>query len=552
MATGSPTVDNAPTHSWRNSTLAWLGLTLVLIAAFSAQWIFQAVPYRMFPSDDGMYFASARSPLDDPSCRAHQFFVGLTLCAFGKIYQQFTPLTMSVLPVLGVVCYAATMFLLSLMAYRATRSLIASGLAMVLFGTSAWPATYLQFWFCAPITVAVGTLCLFCIVEASRRGGAGRLWALAAGLTAGMCLACEVAASIYVALCVALMCLACWPLSKRGGQLTLVVFLGGLLIGYLLFMRGHEGDWLRHVAHNLTSDHPTDAQAKFHFVPKPPRWVALWILWRYSLVLPVALVLASAAYLWHIGRGRMFNRATRPAALSAADKLLGFTGLLVWSYFLVVDCLPTSKLGRAHFLVYPAVCLFLGVAAQQATGWLRPGWRRYYFAAVALAVIVCAVQGIDTSWDMSARRQSLPRYLAKTLGAMELFLLREDPHANYLKLWLSTDRDCTVIAAADFNAARRRLHNQAALLLGPSGVDSGNSILRHGCNPDFNLEGVGLVRPAGATVTAFPYYAYCPPFCLEEENCQGLLYAGMIPVDSDAANDVTKGATLLTWPSGAP
>lgn len=68
---------------------------------------------------------------------------------------------------------------------------------------------------------------------------------------------------------------------------------------------------------------------------------------------------------------------------------------------------------------------------------------------------------------------------------------------------------------------------QGVAVLGPTGAGSGMSILRHCILPDQVDE--ARTAPSGVEVLKLPYFAYFPPFLLEEEVCQTLYFSGRVP-----------------------
>jgi hypothetical protein len=68
--------------------------------------------------------------------------------------------------------------------------------------------------------------------------------------------------------------------------------------------------------------------------------------------------------------------------------------------------------------------------------------------------------------------------------------------------------------------------------------------------PDFEPGSIpDFARGQKAELRSLPYFAYFPLFCIEEENCEGLLWEGKIP---DPEVDQLKLLSILWWPKSNP
>jgi hypothetical protein len=160
---------------------------------------------------------------------------------------------------------------------------------------------------------------------------------------------------------------------------------------------------------------------------------------------------------------------------------------------------------------------------------------------------VSAIEGTSRSVQLWRSRQELPQELqAEHPGLKTLFVLDRDPHARFIAGWLSPWQVVGISAQDMVNLIQSDRSKEYALIVGPTGAGSGNSILAHGCLWDFNFPLAEFVRLTGAGSKTLAYYAHRREFCLEEEICQGLLYAGRIP---DPLRDPTKNVHLLYWPA---
>ena len=211
--------------------------------------------------------------------------------------------------------------------------------------------------------------------------------------------------------------------------------------------------------------------------------------------------------------------------------------------------MPTTKLARTHYLAFPLICLLIALSCFWLWERLRQERCAWLAAGMAGTLLVAASEGLYQSHRSWEARFSLPNFLERTLPEVKtVLLLGQDPHAYWLGQWLAAWR----VGGVDmrtFNPRDPRITEPVALVIGPSGVNSGNSLVRHGCLPDFLFSPTDYAQQLQAQIRTLAYGTYNPAFCMEEENMEGLLAEGKVP---DPRKEPSKGLSVLWWPKTTP
>jgi hypothetical protein len=566
-AAAVPLVAVETRHGWA------MWLLLVLALAYAIAWVALASPFRTFPSDDTRFWPHMTQGSLLHVQTGYEPVTELSMRAFYQMAQCFWKPTQTLMVAFVEFCYLGVMLAMGLVVRRLTGEWLTALGAVLLFAVSAWPVTYVFFISYTPLA-ALCTWAGWCfLLYLPAKPLAGKMLAVLSAVAATACVGTSAAGTIAV-LGLGWLALGLWwfgtprannsesalresqaaasasrQVSSRQGArnwlLALWFFIPLLLgLGWLALVFGK--DYHAHVAENIATEHYKAATAKFGSVPKVPFFSGLWVLSNYSLILAAAFVAGTLALLVSVVRSGLNVRSGAP---DKSRRMLLLIASALWLEAIAIDLLPTTKLGRAHFVWFPGVCVFLALCVR----WLicqvaaRGRW-----LVLGLAIVLAggaAAEGISRSATVCASRLALPRNLeARHPVTQTVLLLDRDPHAMFMAKWLAQWQIGAVTLENLVKAAQSGQLNDPhlVLLVGPTGDQSGNSILMHGCLPDFPLPVDELARQTGAHAERFPYYAYVPAFCLEEEICEGLVYAGKVPLP---ANDGAKNITLLSWPA---
>jgi hypothetical protein len=527
--------DPAPGTRWR------LAVSLLVASGlYVALWLSLALPYRLFPSDDVAYLeiVTPGGGLESTLRRFRWTHVstplGWTLIQVSRIWARVSADARSSLLFFNVVCGALTMACVTLAIFSLTGSAIAAAAGLVLFCASPWSASYMVFFSHAPFAGSVLALTCLLLLRARLAGRGASILVALAGVANG-CLAWTVTSAALAAASMAVAALfLLGSLPPRRRFWLSVAFTGSFVVTTALLSVHEAAGVLEHIRQNLESYHQADAVRKFGFLPRMPPPSFLRIAWIVDPVFLVAFAAALAALLVH--RLRSPDPVAVDPRAGAAMTPLTVLSLVVLAHALIIDLLPTTKLARTHYPVYPVALVFtVSVGAILLRSLAQPA--RVVGSVAALAL--CA-GGVAYDVRMDRRlvdvRQALPRFLGAN-GLSAAWLLEEDPHGPSLLHWLRPE---TARSVQSTELARSKLPERGtALILGPRGRGSGNSVMRHGCLPDFEVSDLDrLLHANGFERALFPYAAHFPAFLMEEEICQGLYFAGLVPGDLDEEKQV--------------
>jgi hypothetical protein len=515
---------------------ACVGSISLLVATYCTVWAREALPYRFFPGGDPVAYHVATAQLGLFGWRSEYLSTDMTLALMGRVYGTFLDQTPSLLAVWTITCHGSILVFLAFLVYRLTASLMATWLALLLFATSAWPTTYLFFWSYAPIAALYGTGTIGALLLSVQ---SGRPWCylFAAGFLAALTVwSCASGAVLIGGACVLALYLH-RPWRGWSETLAVIVFFGTLLVGFAPFLLSHfrEG-YVYHVQENFTDGHLRAALNKFGRLPPPPSYYAPFILSTYS---PAYLKAFGLATLSAICAGWFYSPPMRRVVLG-----LGF---IVWAHILVVEHLPTTKLARSYFIVFPLMCAFIAVCFAQLRTVRTGAAKTIAGLAATILIALSCFQGLTLSHAIAMDRRGVASYLTQVFPEKRrLYLLDKDPHAAPLIATLGGACDTASVDPSYIESLPAAERSGLVLVVGPTGPGSGTSILRNGTFPDFDFDVQRFAKATGAQWKTVRYYAYNHPFCLEEENCQTLLYNHWIPKPLSRG---PKNVTILSWPS---
>jgi|GEM_PF-3931647 len=490
---------------------------VVVFFLYCAVWMSLALPYRLFPSDDDAFASylamdGARPTLALIACSHHPVFVAW-LQAVGRVWLWFSRDLQSVVGAQAVISNAALCAIVTAMIFFFTRSFPAALAGAAVFGFSAWPVNYIFFSSYAPFTTMFSTVCLWFLFLSRDCLPGRRDWYLAA---AGACAAlffwsCPSALVMIALYCLLLLVLPDSPgLPRVRGSIRL--FLKAFALVALPFaIYGSDRIW-DHIFDNFIQ------QGVSAELARPP---ALSFFRIFSVYDPVfsAVFLAVSAVSAVFAFRRWNELGRRQRAIFAIL-------LIVWAHSALVDILPSTKLARTHFPVFPLAVIATAGCAHILYGALRRVRYRLLFLSCAGVLLACSAwQGVALSSRIFHIRTDAPKYLQRYFNDRTVYLLEEDDHSGMLDDWLRYDCRIKVISknsleTIDFSGG------QAALLLGPRGAGAGKSILSNYSLGDFYADDI-LRQPRIAALSrkVLPYYAYFPVFQFEEESCLGAYFS---------------------------
>lgn len=519
-----------------------LSLSILALAAghLITFWLL-AHPYRFFPCDDRDFYKlllpGSANFQDITSAAYYQpFFISyLSLCRL--LWKSITADSPSLLVFANLAANTISICMIVLTCRRLTGSLLWSVAAGLIFASSAWTANYYFMFSYAPFAVSL-VLSAFTMQIYGAQGNdrSTPILFAASGLLLALAFWGSPSAAVSISLVLAGFPLVVWLHKRTPGQIVPAcawVYSGFLLaiLGYA-FIYGRV--YLGHILENIHTDHYLDAIIKFGYVPPPPFLSFFRILFEYSPFEAVVFtILATVTILSVFGRRSRSDQVLRICVFLAA---------LCFAHGLTVDLLPTTKLGRTHFHAYPFLVIFMVVAGHWVYSKTSGGFRRIFGAVFTALLLVSMSFSINQTMQTRATRFALPEFLAGQPKTTNIYLIREDPHANYLSDWLDDPRISFIsnqsLGSMLKEAQAKSLHGM--LIIGPSGPGSGNSILERGTLPDFNPM---IPDDLAARLTYLPYCAFHPSFLFEEENCLALYFLGETPL----SNNRSAMIKTLSW-----
>jgi hypothetical protein len=551
--------------AWPRRSIASAAIAIGFALAYFAAWSLLASPFTPFPSDE-IHIARAidamaqapllQSPFPDYNCPVY-FLLALALMKLCGVLSAAACNGEWAVLHLAIASNAAIALLVGLAVFRLTQSLVAQTLTHAMYASAAWPVTYHFMPSYTVTAAALASLALYLAIP-SGRVSTGR--AVAAGVVTGLALWSSSSGPLTAGLLGVTAVLLHWQGSSGRELLSpsrydarfVAVFAVSACLCAALFSYSLP-QYLRHLSENVNDAHNAIAQRKLGYVPKPPFFTYLHVLAVYGYVfLAVSLgaLAAVAVFARRASGSEDGTRAVRAAAVLA---------IFVVLHALLIDVLPSSKLARTHFPVYPVSMAIVGVAGFEA--WRRSaGSARRSGLLVALllaAFAAIAYDGIRQSAETRHVRTALIREVDASRGSFQWFVLQEDKHR--MDMWLSLNwrlldtsvspqnpgvlqvapkpgaegRIVGVLEAAELQALVRQPGGKPfGLLLGPRGPGSGLSLAMDGTLEDFfpeRLLDLGSLQARVREATVIPYYMHYPPFMMEEGVREALLFSGRIP-----------------------
>ena len=501
---------------------------------YFAAWMSLAYPYRLFPSDDD-YF---RSFIDEPgilntvlmTIRSHHPVLLVSLKLSRMLWSLFSSDLSSALLFQAALSNAATLFLIGAIVFRLTRSAWACGLSLILYSFSSWAATYYFFYSYAPFSAMLSLLSFYFIIKEYLEPSASSCGLKRAGIVSGLAFWASPSSGVMIAVNI-LILFYLFRARINEDNNALRGYIKSLFLAILPFSFFSSLALKDHILENCRQYAGADAP-----VLKAPFFSFFRVLGEYNQWLLAGFLFLLVFYLIAV----ILRRA--PGELRVQEKAAWALTMGIFIGSFLIDVLPSTKLARINFALYPL--FIIAVVSLFYFLFLKMSRKYRYFLAIAGIILMVPLlyANLKLCRELILVKQSVPRYLARQPKEQPLYILEEDSHIDVIASWLE-GFNIQRIKQADLGKIVSS-GSRGGLILGPGGPGSGRSILSNCCLDDFYADDIkqALVL-RGVKAITLPYYAYFPPFLLEEEACEGLYFSGR-RVDW---RDKDKNISVFNW-----
>lgn len=514
-------------------------LLFLLCIVYAGMAFYCSYPYRPFPTDELWGYDSALnfnwwqsgSPmlLNAPAHPASLYLVGQLVMSLNLDWLQ-TYLAMTVLSLAGAAAF------LGLAVHTITRDALYTVATAILFLFSAWSQTYLHFYTYAPLSACFMAAALYCFTKYYVEDHQSRWYPLGSGFLIALFFTSSSSAKLLAGILFCAFFLLIFRSVVKEKKVHLALFTAGTTIPLIALMPLYLKPLYQHVTENISSCHGIDFFKKYGYEPTIPFFSYFHLLKVYS---PVMFVFLLCSMVLIMLKWQALKR-TRVGMLVLI--LLG----AVISHSLILDLLPVTKLGRTQFPLIGLSIVALGLF-YATFPWGAKRGKKLFLVAIIAAVLSDGYTSIQT-WRS---RRELPAKIASLPSRTVYFVIDEDPHGIYLQDWLGYGKKIGIynLRLAELQAAMQTIPRSipVAILVGPTGSWSGRSILSSGLLDDFHF----ALPPAIAAPTTYeairlPYYAFYPPFLMEEENCQCFYFRDQMLKETSGRDSIT----MYYWPAG--
>jgi hypothetical protein len=517
---------------------------LVLMAGHLITFIL-ALPYRFFPCDDTLYyqlFLAGNNELPSLTTSPETiiyihpvYFTYLYLCR--QLWSCFSDLSPSFLIFANLLANTASLAMIILVCRKVTGSVAWAAAAGLIFAISPWTANYYFMFSYVPFEVAlIISAFTLQIYGVDRKGRNAKLMFMSSGILLAMAFWCSPSAAVSVAL--VMLTFPLLAMRNRPDRRHLLHTCAWVAVGFALiflpytFITGRA--YLSHILQNVNTDHYMSALIKFGEIPPPPFFSFFRLLFEYSPLEAIVFVVLAPLVLYSF-----FCRQGRSDLNLRICILMGSICLI---HNLIVDLLPTTKLGRTHFHAYPFLIIFIIATCYWIYSQTTKGRTSTILVAILSVLLLSNIlYAIERTMLTRTTRFALPELLDQ-LELTNIYLIEEDPHADYIKQWLNVPCisiiDSQTVTSVANKDKVKNVHGM--LIIGPTGPGSGNSILEKADMPDFNPM---IPDKLADETTYLPYYAFNPSFLFEEEICLALYFRGESPSPLSASAKLK----ILSW-----
>jgi hypothetical protein len=468
-----------------------------------------AIPYRLYPGEDQKYLFKPFEWMHQP---IFTFYIEAWRYLNFFLAQPIGDTLLLAMSFANAVSVTALFAIIKKVSGRVGPALIAGGL----FILSAWTTNYL--WMASYATLST-TLCLLlaycvlCLVEE---------WNDTITIILGVVVAWAFLSSpsslVFLGLgAVVLFGMTPGPMRQRWRRWIKPFAVSFLFVLPFLF---------RTVAELFAHWHANFFGDNFHFIPQwfPYKVERVWlsfprILWFYS---PTLLILFGVSLLiWgaSLKRSGLKRKQTKSVLI-----LITF----LFAHSVIIDLLPSTKLARTHFPMFPFFLAALILMMSEIWLLLVPRNGMMRSSSVILLLALSAGHIADQVTKIHSARhvkQDGAQYLEGLEGTSDFYVLSSDPHNELIRMWARVGIKKISHPREIVRASGRRI----VLILGPHGPMSGLSALKASIAPAFELGSLQSLKPKGALEISLPFHAYYPSFLLEEEVSQALYFQGLSP-----------------------
>ncbi len=213
-------------------------------------------------------------------------------------------------------------------------------------------------------------------------------------------------------------------------------------------------------------------------------------------------------------------------------------GMVLACYFLaaglLIDFLPTTKLGRALFQLYPIMLLatFLLITGFVDNNSLSAFKRRPCLGMVLSLCLIGVLVDCFKVYDLYLSRVALPHYLKEHLLGKPIYVINEDIHAKWIAASYRPEFDVRMIPLAEVQPLVFLSADEVGILIGPTEKNSSlMSIYLEPPNQDIFQSEILARAPALKKIepVLLPFSALHPAFLMENEVTQALSLLGLTP-----------------------
>lgn len=424
-------------------------------------------------------------------------------------------------------CLNGIGILLGFTIYTATRRIFFGAGAAILFLVSAWPQEYLHFYTYAPIAGLYMMASLYCFTRFFLAEPDNPWLVRASGLCAGLFFLSGSSAKLTAVILVAAFALLIMRSPRHRETSHCFFLISSTLLPVVIFLPFYLGPLVNHLSTNITAGNGIDCLKKYGFLPSIPFLSFFHLLKVYS---PLLLLLLFVSLLVAILQQRKLRSQGERGWLTLA--LLG----IIVVHTLVLDLLPFTKLGRAQFPLMP-----IAIVAISSLFANLPSKRVGIWTLTVFMLLAIPLEIASSTQTWNARRVA-PAQLERFPGNTKFVVLETDPHHEFLISWLGYDMQ--IVRSSDIPDLVQSSRSPVVLIVGPTGPNSGKSILRHSIMDDYYFS---LPRNLGILpikTQKLPYYAHYPHFMMEEENSQCFFFRHQVP-DTNSPDSML---TVYFWP----
>lgn len=463
-------------------------------------------PYLLFPSDDTTYSATPWSSLWHPNPKP--VYLGSVNIA-KAVVSLFGGNALTGILLQSVVANSLILLVVGLCLTRLGVQRWIVGASLMIMATSPWMQVYHVMAGYAPTGALTFLLMIYAMLqyqlcESEMRT---RWWLFAAGFASTLFLLSSSSAPLLIGLVgLSLLFIEGVQNRFRNGLASWVLFGLPALLAVIPYSIIVPLDWFQQ---NVDSVHYVDIARKMGWRPKPPSFLPVRTLYLYVPVVMLSLPIMGAFLVWRFPK---LNWAP------ARRQCLVWLWLFLAVFFGLQELLPFTKMGRMQYAVFGIAVMLLGLSIQVLYEYrARWGW-----GALILVAGLSVGWGVRESVDLQMQRQSLPRALRNEFKGYKFLVMRPDPHYWRLAGWLDPFGIAVIESVFHFKEIMRKSGEKMALIVGPTGRNSGFSILNHCSWDDFNLDLEPVAQRQGLRLKRFPYYSGSPYLMPEEEVCHAL------------------------------